>query len=602
MQLNNEGILNRICRSCTTSIESFYKFHLIATSSQQKITAALSQLQSGSKPEEQSALNDDEVVIEFLSIDKELRSLHADDTSRESSIEPFPIVLIKDESYQLECHFCSKTYKRKTHLERHILKQHQDGAVRSKRKMKKAEICDFCGRKFIKRQEYEDHMREINCVSVDSPECRFCKEVFYNVPEIQDHLRRNHLKGREHICPICFKSFATVSNRNSHLQSHNVENFVTCSICNQGFKSILYLKKHQKAIHTTVENTCHLCDRKFNTQQKFDYHLKTHDLVKRYKCDYVRCDKSFMQYHHLENHKTTHTGISKFLCFKCGKEFRQECNLKTHLKVHDSDNEKSFKCLFPDCGKSFKLNSTFRCHKKTHEKDSHTSQCPECGKKFSQRSSLRAHFQTHFRDPNNRPFKCNQVGCDRSFFQERSIKYHKSSAHCIGDPIVKKDLRLNYVCDFCKKPFKLQSLLKRHILTHVEEEQQNRKHKCDKCEASFKRPEHLKLHVYSVHLKYKPYKCEHPGCEKCFSQIGDRNVHMKIHVDDKPHKCSICQKAFRLAKGLRAHMKTHGDKKQADVNTTNLVDSNLHNDQEIIYETLHQPSTQIVFVLTPIQE
>lgn len=129
--------------------------------------------------------------------------------------------------------------------------------------------------------------------------------------------------------------------------------------------------------------------------------------------------------------------------------------------------------------------------------------------------------------------------------------------HGIGERVARKHSNEQFCCDICQKEFKLQSLLKRHILTHIEEEQAKRKHKCDSCEASFKRPEHLKLHVNSVHLKYKPHQCGFPGCDKSFTQIGDRNVHMKIHTDDKPHSCSICQKAFRLMKGLKAHEKIH---------------------------------------------
>ena len=612
MQLNTEVNLTTICKSCVTTLETFHKLHLVATSSQKLIIEALSQLHSESNQEDLSTLNE-EIVIEFLNVDKQLECIEEDVASvhysRDSTPEPEQSsseekVKENNKGINLQCNFCSRTYKRKVHLERHIAKQHQDGVVKSIQKTKLlAVVCDLCGKKFQNRRNYENHMREITCVPDDLPECRFCREEFANVSELQDHILLNHPKGREYNCQICFKSFSTVSNRNSHVQSHNADDSVKCSICNQGFKSILYLKKHQKAIHTKVENTCHLCDRKFDTQQKFDYHLKTHDSVKRYKCDHPGCDKSFMQYHHRENHKTTHTGVSKYLCFKCGKEFRQECNLKAHLKIHDNDNKKSFKCTFHDCEKSFKLNSSLRCHKKIHEKDKNTSQCPECGKKFSQRSSFRTHFQTHFRDPENRPFKCNQPGCERSFYQERSIKYHKSTAHGIGEPIVKKELPSSYVCDFCQKSFKLQSLLKQHILIHIEVEQQNRKHKCDKCEASFKRPEHLKLHINSVHLKYKPYQCEHSGCEKSFAQIGDRNVHMKIHLDEKPHVCSICQKAFRLAKGLRAHMKIHSSKNHENKSIEVLVDVDTkdQNEAEIIYEALH-PSTQIVFLLTPVQQ
>lgn len=505
-----------------------------------------------------------EIPIEFLVVDdcddegKRLISEEVD-ASQPQEYSSEEEIVYKQELFDLQCNFCSKSYKRKSHLSRHIEKQHKDGKVKSRRKLHHVISCKLCGEKFTSIDDYKEHKQNVSCI--EEPECRFCREMFDDFPLLRDHLATFHSNGREHVCPICFKSFPTVSNRNSHIQSHNAADSVTCAECNQGFKSVLYLKKHQKAIHTKVENICSICDKKFDTQQKFDYHLKTHEAVKRYRCTYSGCDKSFQQHHHLENHKTTHTGISKFLCFKCGKEFRQECNLKAHLRIHD-DHGKTYICSLDNCEKSFKTASSFRCHKKSHESNSQSNQCPECNKSFSQLSTLRVHFQTHFRDPLNRPFKCKQAGCSRSFYQERSIIYHESTVHAIGETVTRKTVRLEFVCDFCQKAFHLQSLLKRHILIHLEEEQNIRKHKCHKCEASFKRPEHLKQHINSVHLKYKPYKCEH--CEKSFSQIGDRNVHKKVHIDEKLHICNVCQKAFRLAKGLRVHEKTHKTEKNTE--------------------------------------
>lgn len=38
-------------------------------------------------------------------------------------------------------------------------------------------------------------------------------------------------------CPVCHKSFSSVSNRNTHLQSHNKQDTYRCEICQRGFKS-----------------------------------------------------------------------------------------------------------------------------------------------------------------------------------------------------------------------------------------------------------------------------------------------------------------------------------------------------------------------------
>lgn len=452
---------------------------------------------------------------------------------------------------------------------------------------------DFISTNDSTRQESSDESSSLpNQESVTTYNCSSCQKQYKREAHLQKHINKSHPAytseepKRQFSCSICFKTFSSISNRNSHIYSHNPENSVKCSECNQGFKSVLYLRKHQKAVHTKVNRSCHICQRQFVTQQRFEYHMKSHEAVKRYQCKHPGCDKSFMQHHHLENHKTTHTGISKHLCFKCGKEFRQDCNLKAHLKTHDAGNVEAFKCSYSGCGKSFRLSSSYRYHQRVHARSSSSSHCcPECGKKFTQRSSLRAHFQIHFHDTNkvSDSFKCIQPDCDRSFHRERLLEYHMSANHGIGEIIARKRSTAMFSCDLCQKSFQLQSLLKRHILTHNEEEQSERKHKCDKCEASFKRPEHLKLHVNSVHLKFKPHKCGHAGCEKSFTQVGDRNVHMKVHTDEKPHSCLMCQKSFRLAKGLRAHEKIH----------TKTADETL-----VVDEVVSDATGDVVLVLT----
>jgi KRAB domain-containing zinc finger protein len=561
---------NVICRNCFRTLEEFEAFHKTAVSSQQKITEALSSHQQEnilrafvSEKSLKSSMKTDEplIQVEFFCAENEIEvidccELSNADAAEESAVES-TIDNTKSESFNLECMFCSKIYKRQSHFERHVEKNHQDGIIKKTKLFER--ICDLCGKKFSKENHYNNHMNVISCVSSKKPECRYCNEHFLNFSQLRHHLSFNHSDGHKHCCPICFKYFPTASNKNSHMETHNPENSITCHDCNQGFKSVLYLRKHQKAIHTKVERVCLICDRKFESQLKFEYHVKSHNSVKRYKCDHEGCDKSFMQHHHLENHKTTHNGQSKFLCFICGKEFKQDCNLKTHLKIHESDKniKTNFRCSYQDCGRSFQTNSSFRDHNQTHEKFS-DSQCPECDRKFAQKSSLRAHFQTHFRNSIDKPFKCTQPKCDRSFYQERSVKYHVKTAHGMGEPVKRKISNLIYFCDFCSASFKLQSLLKRHLMSHIEEEKINRKHECDKCEARFKRPEHLRLHTNSVHLKLKKFKCE--TCNKSFAQAGDRNVHMNVHSDLKPHVC-FCQKSFRLAKGLKAHQKTHSNQK-----------------------------------------
>ena len=51
------------------------------------------------------------------------------------------------------------------------------------------------------------------------------------------------------------------------------------------------------------------------------------------------------------------------------------------------------------------------------------------------------------------------------------------------------------------------------------------------------------IHVGRVHLKIKPFQCEH--CKKSFYQKGNMKTHVKtVHSKEKPYECEKCGKSF----------------------------------------------------------
>ena len=53
---------------------------------------------------------------------------------------------------------------------------------------------------------------------------------------------------------------------------------------------------------------------------------------------------------------------------------------------------------------------------------------------------------------------------------------------------------------------------------------------------------HLQSHM-RIHTNEKPYECD--VCEKRFSDSGNLKKHMRIHTNEKPYECDVCDKAFR---------------------------------------------------------
>lgn len=304
-------------------------------------------------------LVDDQPIAVDISVDSRVHCSDAHSDDDNDSNEGQNDVAIDS---QFECGICGKAYKRQVHLTlsctyneefthpcvlflqphllRHMNASHRETSDKSPAEPQSyAFECYKCDAQFAKSKALQRHANEMHsCHEQTDVICELCKTVFHTKAELEIHLVENHTKDRPYMCKICKKSFQSISNHNTHVQSHNKgifwlrlqvddcvqcfffcssENSYHCNVCGQGFKSKVYLNKHRKALHTVTKHDCPHCNLKFDNSVKFSYHLKSHDPNKKFKCKY--CAKSFLQQHHLVNHERTHTGLRPYLCNHCGK-------------------------------------------------------------------------------------------------------------------------------------------------------------------------------------------------------------------------------------------------------------------------------------------
>ncbi len=262
---------------------------------------------------------EDEDLEDFLTFPEPSIDESSSDSDEMEKLEEKTVVESFAEEEYLECQYCQKSYKREAHLRRHLLKHNKSSKnpidlenFPRKKRLRSAQ-CNKCGKNFTDPESYQHHNQARDCVPQENPKCRFCTIALPTLDDLERHLEKLHPKGKEHLCPICNKSFHSRSNRNTHIQSHNETNTFRCDVCGQGFKSTVYLSKHKKALHTKANNECPFCEVTFNSLAKFEYHLKSHSPDKKYKCKF--CEKQFLQHHHLQNHERTHTGLFYILIF-----------------------------------------------------------------------------------------------------------------------------------------------------------------------------------------------------------------------------------------------------------------------------------------------
>ena len=67
--------------------------------------------------------------------------------------------------------------------------------------------------------------------------------------------------------------------------------------------------------------------------------------------------------------------------------------------------------------------------------------------------------------------------------------------------------------------------------------------------------------MYRTHTGEKPYKCQHPGCGKAFTQLSNLQSHSRSHMTDKPYRCNSCYKCFSDEQSLREHIPKHSETK-----------------------------------------
>ncbi|KAI8904698.1 hypothetical protein EDD86DRAFT_179116, partial [Gorgonomyces haynaldii] len=63
----------------------------------------------------------------------------------------------------------------------------------------------------------------------------------------------------------------------------------------------------------------------------------------------------------------------------CEKVFQKQTNLKSHLKIHNS--ERNYPC--PDCGTSFRRSHDLKRHQRSIHSEIKPFSCPQCHKGFS---------------------------------------------------------------------------------------------------------------------------------------------------------------------------------------------------------------------------
>lgn len=230
-------------------------------------------------------------------------------------------------------------------------------------------------------------------------------------------------------------------------------------------------------------------------------------------------DSNYLNYD-INNHQTYDTLTSQLIeptqqynqCEVRLETFDQA--FKSHALMLNDDRNRPNPIECDVCKKSFTLIQHLRIHMHIHN-DEKKFQCELCPEQFVLETDLTNHMKQH--SDNYKPFKCKI--CGQAYSHERNLKVHQQ-VHTNN---------VMFKCDQCDKVSKLRQTpywntkTQFFLLFYFKE---------------FNQMFSLKIHM-NVHNN-KPYKCS--LCEKTFSQSSNLKNHLNVHNGHRPHKCDVCGK------------------------------------------------------------
>ena len=334
------------------------------------------------------------------------------------------------------------------------------------------------------------------------------------------------LKGRNHTCRYCDKTFPFASTLKVHMRTHLGLTPYKCMLCTYSSADKSTLVRHMRTHSGERPYACKICKFPFTTKANCERHIKKRH-NKETKADIELCIE------HCSLPNTSMTLDGKFcspdtVCKICNRDFKFFRDLQNHLRVHERTPMKPFVCQC--CQMSF--SSRGNCAR--HIIKSH----PEVGESniektiivheisFSDTQSIATDDSTYLDDlinsdiPQSEPLDFSMKGSNSRFgYRSPSplisdlalyntdgpidLSIPKPGASITGGKLRFKRVYHKFysrlvdalVCPHCSQAFAHGSLFKQHIRSHTME----RPHRCYFCAAAFTMKENLDKHIEKRH-------------------------------------------------------------------------------------------------------
>lgn len=201
-----------------------------------------------------------------------------------------------------QCDVCSKSFKSKIHITKHITSFHM-----GKNKARKLDSlfpssenntgktfeCNVCS-KLFKTVSTELYPRLFSTFK-----CNKINQILQKTAMIEHE--KTHSDIKNHVCPHCKKGYKTASTLAQHLDTHDKTTY-ECNECGAKLNTRRTLRQHQLKHSEVAKHTCQFCQAQFKRTKTYKEHLICiHTDIKAYNCDW--CDRKFSNGANCRKHK-----------------------------------------------------------------------------------------------------------------------------------------------------------------------------------------------------------------------------------------------------------------------------------------------------------